>query len=136
MAGSWCWLAWCLDDKIMEIYAGNKMYATNLLEEAASLGLGKGWPDEVPHKEDLALLQQKRKNLHVPGKAINVRLEDDWSKVTRSEDPNPWMMANLTERQGRRSTQDWKTTGDEEGGAQSLDDGEHEGELLSGEAGG
>ena len=35
--------------------------------------------------------------LRVPEKAINARLEDDWSEVTRCEEPNPWMMANMEE---------------------------------------
>ena len=53
------------------------MYAQNLHEEAASaLKLGKGWPDESPHEEELTLLQL-RNTLHLPGmlvrKAIKVR---------------------------------------------------------------
>ena len=36
----------------MEIYAAQKIYAENLLKEAAeAMSLGKEWPNETPHKE-------------------------------------------------------------------------------------
>ena len=71
------------------------MYAQNLLEEgAAVLSLGKGWPEESPHKEELASLQVS-KNLHLPDttvrKAIQAGLTDDWSEVTRSAELNLWI---------------------------------------------
>ena len=48
----------------MERYAGKNMYATNLLGDAVTaLSLGSGWPDEAPHKQELAMLQVS-KNLH------------------------------------------------------------------------
>ena len=61
-------------------------------EESVGGKLGKVWPDESPHKEELAVLQVS-KNLHLPGmmarKAIKAELADDWSKLTRSEGLNP-----------------------------------------------
>ena len=48
-----------LDHKIMEIYP-DKMHAKNLVEEAAALKLGRGWPGESPHKEELGLVARKQ----------------------------------------------------------------------------
>ena len=51
----------------MGINAGKKMYATNLLVEAAAApSLGKGLHEESPHEEELAVLHVG-KNLQLPG---------------------------------------------------------------------
>ena len=77
------------------------MYAKNLLEGAAkALKLGKGWPEDSPHKEEMASLRGC-KNLSVPGmmvrKAIRPGLDDDRSEVMRSEELNTGRMAKLME---------------------------------------
>ena len=84
----------------MEIYAGKKMYAKNLLEEAAAaLRLGKEWPNESPHKKGLAVAQESN-SLHLPGmmvrRAIKAGLADDWSELTRSEELYHWARRTIS----------------------------------------
>ena len=51
-----------MDHKISEIYAGKKMYAIKLLEAAAGLKLGKCWPGESPHIQELAFVARKQES--------------------------------------------------------------------------
>ena len=89
------------EHKIMEIHAGKKIYAKNLLKEAAmALSVDNEWLNESPRKVDVALLQESR-NMQCPGmmvrRAVKAGLADDWSELTRSEELNPWKMAKLKE---------------------------------------
>ena len=79
------------------------MYAKNLLEEAAAaLSLGKGWLEESPHKEEFGFVASEQ--------------ESAFARHDGAEGDPGGADGRLV-------------GGDEECGAQSLDDGESEGEL-------
>ena len=100
----------CPQNEILEIYTAKKSYAKNLLKEAAAaMSLGRAGINETPLRDVLGLLREIQHML-VPGrmlrKAIRAGRADDWSELLESDEVN------------------------------SLNDGEAEGELPRGEAGG
>ena len=78
--------------RILEIYAGEKINATNLLNEiAAAMCLGKEWLNESPRKEELALLRREQEyaiGRRNNAKTTEARLTDDESKLIRNNKLN------------------------------------------------
>ena len=74
---------------------------TNLFKEAAEvMGLVTEWINEVPLKEELALLRESRE-LPVPERTVRKATKagrgDDWSELLEGDELNPWTMAKLKE---------------------------------------
>ena len=74
-----------LEQQITEIYAAKKIYAKNLLKDAAeATSLGKEWPEVSPYKEEPALWREST-CMRLPGmmlrKAIKAGGADDWSEL-------------------------------------------------------
>ena len=68
----------------MEIYAGKKICAKNLLKEAAvALSCGKERPDVSSHTEELALLQETKKT-QLPGMTVREAVKACWRTTGRS----------------------------------------------------
>ena len=91
-----------IEHKIMDNYVDKKIYAKNLLKEAADPSSpGKRVAGCVSTRRRVAFLQDS-KNMHLPGKmmrtAVKAGLADDSSELTKSEELNPEMMAKLKER--------------------------------------
>ena len=80
----------------------------------------KSGRNESPHKAELALLQVSKK-LQLPsicwcGEAVKSGPAGDWSELTRSEELNPWMMAEaecdlLQGEAGGQSAQEHRAAG-------------------------
>ena len=66
------------ENKMWECYAVKKMFAKNLLEQAATaLNLGKSWTEESPYKEELALL---RESDSAPGRHKCSKIDEGWKR--------------------------------------------------------
>ena len=88
-----CLCARGLEQKIMEIHAAKKIYAKNLLKEAAeAIGLGKEWLEVSPYKEELPLCLERR-NMQLPDmlvrKAVKAGRAGDWSVLVKSDELSP-----------------------------------------------
>ena len=69
-------------------------------EVAEVMGLVTEWINEVPLKEELALLRESRE-LPVPERTVRKATKagrgDDWSELLEGDELNPWTMAKLKE---------------------------------------